>query len=220
MFQRIARALIAVAVLVAPFSLIAARPAAAYGSCSILPQSRVVISAPYTKMSIRYGGNCAGVAYASWWAYHPTQGIQAVAVYGEDNAADVYDWDPVGRWEWRPSSGWDADYNDIRQNTAYTDVRLGSKAYLKVSRSGSRVTIWTRDSRYFPEQQRWNFYGGWRGVIQWRYVGYQSWHNLKSVTLNRYGVYQMTYANAVREYRVVYPSNGIVWGSTSPIVRG
>ncbi|MGL5850735.1 MAG: hypothetical protein ACRCZD_08135 [Phycicoccus sp.] len=210
--------------------LAAAAPSAAAssaGTCSLYVPSRVSIGQPYRAITVRLGPNCAaaGVVEAAWTAYHPTQGLQAILYYDGTSTEvwDLYEFDAIGRWQWRPEGAYDADLTEVSQYGPYsTDVRLASYGRVTATRSGSRVTVRTTAARYWSDGGRFIGWAGARGQIQWRTPGTTTWRGLKEVYSSPTGTYSYTYSTSQsREYRVVLYDNTVktIWGSTSPTVR-
>lgn len=217
--------LLAAAGLATAATITAAAPATAAGSCSAYVPSRVSIGQYFRSYVVNEGPNCAaaGVVYASWAGYHPTQGQQDLLIFDGTRSThwDVYDWNsPLGRWTWRPNLAWDSNYNDVYQYTTYTDVRLASYGRVTTTRSGSKVNLKTTAMRYWTTESKFIGWGGARGQIQWRTPGSTTWHGLKDVYSNGSGAYSYTYSTtATRDYRVVLNAVSTIWESTSPIVR-
>lgn len=127
-------------------SLIVSAPAAgAAGSCSLQAPTRVVISTPYRAITLRLGADCAaaGVDFASWEAYHPTKGFMTMTLFDKTTTDtwDLYDWEQLGRWTWRPGGAYDPEFNAVWQNQPYSDIKVGSWAGVTPVRSGSKVTL-------------------------------------------------------------------------------
>lgn len=200
-----------------------AAPASAYGSCSLYVWTKVAITSPYREVPVRLGPNCAsaGVDYASWDAYHPTQGFQDIVIFDgtTTDIVDLYDFASLGRWTWRPNGASDPYYNDVAQNQPTTDVRLGSRAPLAVTRSGSTVRVTTKPTRYAYSVRAFVPWTGVRGTVQYRTSSTAPWVGLKYVYPTSTGASFTYTTNAVRDYRVVYPDATHIWGATSPVVR-
>ena len=219
--KRLSAVLVAVAVAAGVAS---ASPASAsttgYGSCSIVAPKTLSINSRYKAVTLKLGSDCvnSGVDYASWDLYHPTQGFNDMAIFDGTTSDlwDVYDWDlvPGSRYTWRASDAWDYGYNDIAQNNAYTDVKLGSYATLTTSRSGSYVTLYTKTARYSSDSSSFVRWAAPRGTIQ--YYGTKGWTYLRYAYQNSSGVSSYkVYAPKGRSYRVVFPSSTVVWGATT-----
>jgi hypothetical protein len=194
------------------------------GTCSVVVPNRVAISTPYRGIPVRLASNCAsaGVVYASWDGYHPTQGWEAILIFDESTSDiwDLYDWEDLGRWTWRPGSAWDADYDDVAQNTPYTDIKLASWTALTATRSGTKVTLNVSVARYAYSLDKFVSWAGAVGQIQYRVPGTTTWQPLKSVTASSTGKYTYAYTtSAVREYRVYFPATAYIWNVASPTVR-
>jgi hypothetical protein len=207
--------------------LVASAPAAdAAGSCSLYVQSKISIGTPYREITVKEGPNCAaaGVTDAAWTAYHPTQGMQAIAYFENSARTDyinIYDWDAApGKWTWRPDYAWTANYTDVYQYTPVTDVRLASYGRVYPTRTGTKVNIKTTAMRYWAGDSRFIGWSGARGQIQYRTPGTTTWKGLKDVYSTSTGTYSYTYyTSAVREYRVVLNAVSTIWESTSPVVK-
>ncbi len=188
--------------------------------------SRIAIGQPFRTYLVRLGPNCAQpprVDYASWYGYHPTQGLQVVMIY-DGTTAEYWDVDsystPPGRWTWRPSAAWDINLDDVYQYTTYTDVRMASYGRVTATRIGSRVNVRTTAMRYWGAGEKFIGWSGARGQIQYRTPGTTTWRGLKEVYSYSNGTYSYTYTTtASREYRVILRDVSTIWGSTSPVVR-
>jgi hypothetical protein len=216
-FTRLGAVLLAAAIAAGVAS---ASPASASGSCSIVAPKTLSITSRYKAVTLKLGSDCVNnyVDYASWDLYHPTQGLGGIAIFDGTTSEiwDVYDWDltPGSRYTWRAGNAWDWDYNDVAQNNAYTDVKLGSYATLTTSRSGSYVTLYTKTARYSSDSSSFVRWAAPRGTIQ--YYGANGWTYLRYAYQNSSGVSSYkVYAPKGRSYRVVFPSSTIVWGATT-----
>ena len=130
----------------------------------------------------------------------------------------------LGRWVWRPWSGFtagdpDHEYTVLslpEMNTPATDVRVGSVNYVAAVRHGGRVTVTTRAVRYWTSTHAFGIWAGARGLIQYRVPGQTTWHPLKNVYSDGYGRYSYTYTtSATREYRAIMWDATYVWGAAS-----
>jgi len=218
---------LATAGLVAAGAVVSAPTATAAGTCSAYIPSRVGIGQPYRGITIKAGSNCAAAAmdWAAWEAYHPTQGYEASAYFEYPSFSDTWDlysFDPLGRWQWRPAGAYDRSSNEIYQyGPYYTDVRLSSYGRVTATRSGSRVNVRTTAARYWQGGDKFIGWAYARGQIQYRVNGGAVWHPLKDVYSSSSGTYSYTYTvSAARYYRVVLydASSKTIWGSTSPQV--
>jgi hypothetical protein len=203
----------------------ATTPATAAGSCSVYLPSRFTISQPYRAIPVKLGPNCAaaGVVDAAWTAYRPAQTPQEVLIFdsgAQSEIVDLYDHEPLGRWEWRPDYAYDASDNLVPQYTYYTDVRLASYGRVATTRSGKQVTLKTTAMRYWQGGSKFIAWNSARGQLQYRTPGTTAWHALKDVVSTTRGLYSYTYtSSAVRDYRLVLPAVSTIWESTSPVVR-
>ena len=206
----------------------AATAATAAGSCSAYIPGRVAVGQPYRAITIRAGANCstAQMDWAAWYAYHPTQGLQEVALFEHPNYSDTWQlysasaYTPLGRWQWTPVGAYDRNADPIHQyGPYYTDVRLASHGRVTATRTGSRVNLRTSAYRYWGDGARVIGWAAARGQIQYRTPGTTTWRPLKEVYSSATGTYSYTYTtSATRYYRVVFydAANKTIWGSTSP----
>jgi hypothetical protein len=204
-------------------AVVVATPARAAGTCSLIVPAKVSLSTPYRGITARLGSDCfaAGVTYASWYGYHPTQGLQDIVVFDGTGTTiwDLYDYHVLSRRDWRPSTAHDSNYNDVTQNRPVADIRVGSAAAISSSRSGGRVTVRVSVARYSPSLNRAVPWGGTRGTVQWRSSPSATWRNLRSVYPDKNGRASFAYAAPVRQYRVVFPDASLIWGTTSGVTR-
>jgi hypothetical protein len=203
-----------------------AQPAAATGACSLYVPSRIAVAQHYRAIGVRLGSNCvaAGVSWANWDGYHPTQGLEEILIFDGSTTEywDLYDWDaPLGRWTWRPEGAYKSNFEDVYQyGPYYTDVRLASYGRATATRSGSKVNVRSVAMRYWTAESRFIGWAGARGQLQYRVPGTTIWRGLKEVYSYSNGAYSYTYTtNQVRDYRVVLYDYSTIWGSTSPVVR-
>jgi hypothetical protein len=162
-------------------------------------------------------GPCAPVGYASWFAYHPSQGSQDSALFSNTTVQiwDVYSFHTIGLHTWRPSSAWDAAYVDQLQNTPVSDIRLAAGAWIASSRKGSVVTLTGTSLLYSTGSDKF-FKRSAAGVFQFRERGTTTWKNLKSVRTNSVGVVSMSYIySKTRDYRFALYSTPISWDLAS-----
>jgi len=205
---------------------VVAPTAQAAGSCSLYIPSRISIGTPYRAITARLGPNCsaAGVDWANWDGYHPTQGLQEILIFDGTTTTtwNLYSWEPIGRWQWRAEGAYDPDSNPVFQyGPYYTDIRLASYGRVTATRSGSRVNVRTSAYRYWGDGEKFMGWAYARGQIQYRTPGSNTWRGLKEVYSYSNGTYSYTYTtSAGRYYRVVLydAPNKTIWGSTSPQV--
>ena len=213
MFRRVSILLLA---LLGVFVLLPA-PAAqaqAAGTCVLYAPSRIAIGRPYLGVRLGMSGPCASPdGYASWFLYHPTQGLQEGALFDSTTSEywDVYNFHTIGLHTWRPSSAWDANYVDQSQNTPTTDIRLAAAAWIASSRK-SDVVILTGTSLLYSTSSDKYFKRSAAGVFQFRERGTTTWKNLKSVWTTSAGVATMSNRySRVRDYRFTLYSTPISW---------
>lgn len=207
--------------LVAGAALATAPSASAGAQCTLSAPAKVFIARPYTVVNLKASGSCTRGG-AIWDAVHSYYGPTDMALFDgtTKDTWELYDWDHLGTYTWRPSIAQDANYNDVSQNTVKTSVRLGSWSYVGATRSGSRVTVKTQVNRYNPDTSRHTSYNKVPATIQYRTPGTSTWHNLKTVTSSSAGKASYTYTStAKRDYRVVVKDSPSVWGSTSGAKR-
>lgn len=220
----VASCAVALAGMTGTAGLVAGAPSAsAAQSCTLSAPSRVSVWHSYTGVPLRASGPCTtGSGWGAWDLIHPTQGEQDVAIF--DHTAtdtwDYYSFESMGRMTWRPSDAWDSNYNTLSQNTAVTEVRLGSWAGLTASRSGSAVTLKVRAVRYWVSGDKNIPFTSAKGTIQYRTPGTTTWKSLKYVLTNSSGTYQYKYtSSAARDYRVVLSGTSSIWNANSATVR-
>ncbi|WP_328993847.1 hypothetical protein OG394_05705 [Kribbella sp. NBC_01245] len=201
----------------------AAAPAA--GRCSLVPPTRLVISAPYRAVTLRVGSDCVAGGWdnAGWTSYHPTRGVQEVAYFFRTSTTmvmDLYDYADLGRWTWRPNGAYDTNNLPMTQNSPYSDVKVGSWAGLTASRSGSKVTLNVSAARYATSLNKFIPYTAAIGQLQYKAPGATTWIALKSVKTTSTGKYTYAYTSAAaRDYRVYFPATGLIWNAASTTIR-
>ncbi|XVX19642.1 hypothetical protein ACQP1U_15240 [Actinomycetota bacterium] len=208
-------AALAAAAAILPIAVVAAQPAQAAGSCSIITPSKIVVKSPYQRVPISFSQSCATSARIAHWAIaNPVQGEFVWPRYinggNSDNGFDVRDSTPRGVWDVFPGGATDMNWGgDVTQNSAKIDVRLGTSGYMTVSRSGSTVNFYTRTSRWSPYYGKWiGFIPNPRATIQFRNVGSSNWYTLKTLYPDKAGVYRYSYTHSsTRYYRVRIPAN-------------
>lgn len=186
---------------------------------------RVAVSSPYQAVKLTLGADCAaaGVVDAYWYARHATAGPVTPASF-EDGAksdlADVYDFDPLGRWMWQGSGAFDRNGRPVAQKTAYTDVKVASWSRVKAVRAGAKVTLSVSAARYAHTLDRFVPWVSAAGQLQHKPPGGRKWIPLKSVRTDAAGRYTYSYTTtAVRDYRVYFPATSVIWEVASPTVR-
>ena len=187
------------------------------GTCSLNAPARVAIGAPYMRVSLRLAYDCdaAGTVYASWDRYHVRTGWDGITIF--DEAAtdywDVYDSDQLGQYEWRPSSAWDYDYNDVWQNSPTSNVRVASWSALTGTRSGSTARLNISVARYSGSYERYIPWTNKVGAIQIQKSGSTAWTHFGYVKSNAYG--KATFNGAISgttKVRVIFPNETYIWG--------
>lgn len=202
------------------FVLLPTAPAQAQaaGTCTLYAPSRVVIGRPYVGIRLTMSGPCVGGnGYASWDLYHPSRGLQDVAIF--DNASsdywDVYSHHTIGQHTWRPGGAWDTDYNSQAQNSPVSHVRLAAAAWITSTRTADVVTLKGTSLLYSVSNN--NYYKrSAAGVFQFRERGTTQWKPLKSVWTNSKGEVTLSYRYAkTRDYRFAVYSTAISWDIAS-----
>ncbi|MFC7489729.1 MULTISPECIES: hypothetical protein [unclassified Knoellia] len=134
----------------------------------------------------------------------------------------IFDHTSPGRWTWRPVSGYVDQRDSTREltademNTPAVDVRVTSRAGITATRSGGKVTVSTRATRFWTSTAAFGTWGGAVGLIQYRVPGTTPWLGLKNVASDPYGRYSYTYTvSARREYRVLLFNATHVFGGSS-----
>lgn len=196
--------------------------ASAAGSCSPVTPSKVWVDRPYLEVPVSLGSNCyyAGVDYASWNVVHRYYGPQDIVIMdGSDSDTwTFYDWDYLGGYDITPSNCWDADYNDISQGSAFTNVKLGSRVSVKAVRNGNYVTLTATGQRYIPDREG---FGAWRGgkVSFESQVRGGSWGYVKWLYLDASGhASTRVYAPNARYWHAKLNDSSNTWGRTSATV--
>ena len=218
----IRRALAAAAAVAATLTVGAASPSSAAGTCSVNTPSRWTISSPFKTTTISLAGDCASGTHASWDAYSSHGPEDSLMFDGTRTAYfDMYDLATLGRWTWRPSLCFSADFTAVcTQNTRTMDVRLGGWSGLTATRSGPRVTVSTSAARYAYSLDRFVPWTNVRGTVQYKAPTATTWTRLKYVYPGANGRYAFTYSTpSIRDYRVVFSDTSMIWGHTSSTVR-
>lgn len=203
----------------------AAPTAPAAGRCSLVPPTRLVISAPYRAVTLRVGSDCVAGNWdnATWTSYHPTKGVQEVAFFFRSSTTltmDLYDYADLGRWTWRPNGAYDTNNLQMTQNSPYSDVKVGSWAQVKPTRLGSKVTLNVSVARYAVTLDKYVPWAAAVGQLQYKAPGATTWIALKSVKASSTGKYTYAYTSAAaRDYRVYFPATPLIWNVASTTVR-
>ncbi|MFC0624771.1 hypothetical protein [Kribbella deserti] len=204
---------------------VAPATASTAGSCSLRVPARIAINSPYQAVKVSLGPNCAaaGVVDAYWTAYHPVAGGAAFAAFetkARTGVVDVYDFDPLGRWSWRPSGAFGDGSEPIAQNSLTSMVKVASWSGLKASRAGAKVTLTVSAARYAASLDRLVGWAAATGQLQYKVPGTTTWKPLKSVRTTNTGHYTYTYTMPTpRDYRAVFPTTSLIWNTTTPTTR-
>jgi len=189
------------------------------GTCALHAPSRVAIGRPHIGLQVTMSGPCHSSGYASWDLYHPSQGLQKIAIFDNATTAhwDVYSYDTIGVHTWRPSIAWDAAFVDQAQNEPTSTVKLAVGAWISSSRSGDVVTL-NGTSLLYSVSNNTYFKRSAAGVFQFRERGTTQWNNLKSVWTTSSGEVTMAYRySATRDYRFALYSTPISWDIVSAV---
>ncbi len=187
-------------------------------SCNLTAPYRVVIGQPYKQINLYASGICSlNGGYSSWYQYHPSQGLQEIAIFDGANRDywDLYDFNTIGLHTWRPSTAHDGNLNTLSQNTAYSDIRLATAAWISSKRTQNVVTL-TGTSLLYSTGSNSYFKRSAKGVFQFRERGTTTWKNLKAVTTNSAGVATMAYTySKTRDYRFALYTTPVSWDQAS-----
>jgi hypothetical protein len=174
------------------------------------------------KFSAMWGAVATNGAVVDEVFYHTTGDA---TTWDEDPAINVEDTIHLGRWSWRPESGFtDIDLPGINEtltlqemNSPTSDVRVGSSGTVSATRHGGLVTLRSQSKRYWTSTHAFGRWAKAVGVIQYRVPGTATWHNLKNVSADGYGRYVYTYrVSSRRDYRVIaFDTAPYIWGSVS-----
>ncbi|MDE9367309.1 hypothetical protein PZ938_16940 [Luteipulveratus sp. YIM 133132] len=199
------------------------------GSCSLVVPSTARVVNDWQSIPVRVTGGCAisDTPIAAWYvgSYDaPSDFIffgdfsDSGEVYGSRTSTwDVFDNTQLGRRTWQDDFAFTGDQTaQYTQNNPVTTVKVGSWAALSTTRSGSKVTINTRVSRYSTAYHKPIAWAGATGTIQFRAAGTSTWKGLKYATANSAGTYSYSYINSAKgDYRVVYNTTPYIWDATS-----
>src|SRR5215213_3305682 len=197
-------AAIAVGAVVAPTG-----PAsAATAQCSIVAPTKIVIDREYRAVPLRLSSNCAaaGAVYAEWDFIHSTKGWQNFAVFDgtTTDTLDVYDWDtPVGTYTVRPWEAYTSDFTDLTQNTATTQVKLGSRLAVTATRSSTRLTINGAATVFSPTYSRWYQRANATVALMYLAPGSTTWTWVKNGTTSTTGKVTLTATRKAGQYRLI-----------------
>lgn len=199
--------------------------ASAAGSCSIVAPTRVVMDQPYREVVLRISSDCgaAGLDWATWHIIHPSRGLSEVAAFDGNTVDywDFYDWsEGPARYTVRPSAAYDTDYNSIEQNTAYIDVKLGSRLSGTVTRSNGRMTFSMYARTYSPRLSGWYKRAYAKVSLMHRAPGSGTWTWVKAGTTNSAGKVTLSVVPKYGAYRLMVKETPTVWASYSGAVRG
>lgn len=198
---------------------VAAVPAHAAGTCSVLVPAKVYISSGTTVITARPGSDCsaAGMESASW-AISPSDYGDSFDFYN-GSLSSTYtfytDLDRLGTHHAVPTGASSSNgFNDIAQNSPSFVIKYRSYAYASSARSGTRVHVhglirrWSNNGLIAPSG---------RTVYLQRYSA-GAWHTLSgySRTTDAAGhvEYYFTQASAYH-YRVYALESSYVWGTNS-----
>ncbi len=197
-----------------------ASPAAAFpgGSCSIALPARLAVDAPYERFTARLAPDCAasGEDWAAWDVAHTYYGPSSIFFFdtGESSAVwEFYDWEHLGSHVVRPSSAYDADSNELTQNTVATSVRLWSRLYLTSARSGNKVTLRTTATRYTPSAEGFRAWSGTQVPLYSRTCSTCAWKYFRMLRTNSNGQAWTTFTQAgARDYQARTADINTTWG--------
>jgi hypothetical protein len=209
---------------VAALGVVVPTSASAAGACSIVAPTKVVMDQSYEAVPLRLASNCSssGTAYASWYIYHPTEGLTGVAIFDGNSRDtwDLYDGEGPARYQVRASSAHDHNYDDVTQNTAYISVKLGSRLTATTSRTSGRLTFSAYARTYSPNMDGWYKRAGAKVAMFYQAPGSSSWSYVKSATTSSSGRVSLSVAPKYGSYRLMIKETDRVWASYSATVRG
>jgi hypothetical protein len=199
--------------------------AAAAGPCSIVAPTKVVLDQSYLEVPFKLASNCsaAGREYASWNVINPSQGASDILIFDTNTVDywDIYDWsDGPARYTVRPSSGWDSNFDDLTQNTAYVTVKLGSRLTATTTRANGLLTFSAYARTYSPSLSDWYKRAGASVAMFYQAPGSSTWSYVKSATTSSSGRVTMSVAPKYGSYRLMIKETDRVWASYSSTVRG
>ena len=200
-------------------------PAQAAGSCSLIVPATLAVSRPYQAVILKLSSDCAARqidGWASWYAYHPTQGMQEIAFFNGTTQEywDVYDWGtPLGVWTWRASSCYDGNSDPCVQNSPRTTIKAGSQLGLTGTRAGSYRTLSVATAYYSPAESVYRMWGNEKVQLQYKTCATCTWTYLRNVyTASNGRATYRTYSAHLRYYRAVSAANSSIWGRTSAVI--
>jgi hypothetical protein len=191
------------------------------GGCSVVLPSKLTVDAPYKRFTARLGSDCAssGKDYASWDVDHSYYGPDDILIFdtGQSTAVwEFYDWDHLGTYYLRPSFAYDADSNQLPQNTLTTSVRLGSRLTLTTARTGQFVTLRSAATRFTPSADRFRPWVGNPMALYRRANGATAWHYFRTVRTNKSGQISARFKQAsALYYQARTADTSTTWGRVS-----
>jgi hypothetical protein len=218
------KSVIAIAAATVAGVLVPTGAASAAGACSVVAPTKVTLDQSYEAVSFRLSSNCtsAGTEYASWDVYHPSEGWSDTLIFDGTSRDywDLYDWEGPARYQVRPSMAFDRNYDDVRQNTAYVTVKLGSRLSATTARSNGRLTFSAYARTYSPRYSDWYKRVGAKVSLMYLAPRSSTWTWVKAATTNSTGKVTLSVVPKYGQYRLMVKETSSVWASYSATVRG
>lgn len=214
--KRLVGALVA-GFMIATLQVAMSQPAQAVASCTIQTPARISITSPFRQWN--HGITCSGDYrdyYASWDLYS-SDGLEGILIWDEGTSQpeDLYDWETLGQYKAQPSLCFDVvEYNDCSQNTRYFSIKFGSARQTKAYRSGTKVDIPMKITRYSRSDGAMRAWSG--GAVK----VYANGAYVKTLTLSTGGTARFTtYTSVVKNYRFVLSDTSTTFGQDFTIKR-
>jgi hypothetical protein len=185
-------------------------------TCSVSVPQDVRVDADEEIVTGRLTAGCtaAHATYASWEVEHVTRGFRSWMTF-DHTTTDRFSFfgaDPLGTYLVDPLTATNAAADDIAQNTPRIEVRLDSRLTLRSHRSGSRVELTARFTRFVRGANR---FGGWAHrpvTFAERSCGTCAWKRLSLRRTDSHGQVRLGLrAHRVRAYRVTAGGAALVW---------
>lgn len=197
-----------------------AAPAAADDSCYVKldAPSKIKIDRPYKKVDVNLIDSCGIAEYAAFTEYGP-RGLDNIFIFdGNDSDVwDVYAFQTTGTFQTRLSGAYDSSYNEIDYRSTTTKIKLGTRASISSSRSGSKVKLTVKASSYRPFDEKYAAWNPSSAKVEYRSHGH--WKTLKNVKLKGGKATVTRKVSAKRTYRFTVAESGSRWGTTSHTTR-
>jgi hypothetical protein len=176
--------------------------------------AKIVVDRYYKAVEVSLKDSCGIAEYASFYEYGP-RGMDNIFIF-DGNATDTWDiyaWQTLGTFKTRLGGAWDQDSNELDFVSTTTKVKLGTKAKIATTRSGSKVKVAVTSTSWSPDKERQVAWNASSAKVQ--YQTKSGWKTLKSVTLKKGKATVTTTSKAKRTYRFVTAETGTRFGATS-----